>query len=158
MSKSSSVLVAGLVASAFWLGACTSSQQFGGKTSGNGDGYARRTGVLATAWGDLPTYQVELRQLPVHRAPPPRGLNGTVTMDLLVDRDGSVKEMAIVQSSGDARIDHTVQSEFVGARFATKIAPGDPAPYAFRVTRTFHDDGKEPIASNEYSFAPTYAK
>jgi TonB family protein len=136
------------------LGACATSQQPSKETVASSSGFARQTGSLATAWGKLPTYShqpEELQQfksrfswLPVLLA----GIDNTATVDVLVNRDGTVRDVAIVESSGNPAKDSTVKPSLDGVRIATKIAPEDPAPYVFRTLVVFH---KAPGYGSDYS-------
>lgn len=126
------------------LGACASSQQPGKETAAGSNGFARQSGPLATAWGELPTYShqpADLREfkgrfswLPVLLA----GIDNTATVDVLVNRDGTVRDVAIVGSSGNPAKDSTVKPSLDGVRITTKIAPEDPAPYVLRTLVVFH--------------------
>src|SRR5690348_12285922 len=137
-------LVGGMIASVLLLGACSSFQQIRYDTSVGSDGFARPTGMLATEWGKLPTYShqpTELRQLQSQFSRFPiwiAGIDNTATVDLLVNRDGTVRDVAIVESSGDPRKDSTIKPHLDGVRIETKIAPQDPAPYVFRTKVVFH--------------------
>jgi hypothetical protein len=145
-----------LLALPLLLGACATSQQPSKETVASRDGFARQTGSLVTAWGKLPTYshqREELRELksrfswlPVLLA----GIDNTAKVDVLVDRDGTVRDFAIVESSGDPAKDSIVGPSLDGVRITTKIAPEDPAPYVFRTLVVFH---KNPGYGSDYSLA-----
>ena len=146
-----------MIASALLLGACTSSQQLGKAAVADSNGFARQTGSLATAWGKLPTYShqpEELREfksrfswLPVLLA----GIDNTATVDVLVNRDGTVRDVAIVESSGNPAKDSTVGPSLDGVRITTKIAPEDPAPYVFRTLVVFHKQVHDSMDYSNYS-------
>lgn len=156
------VLVAGMMASALLLGACTSSQSLGHTSAAGSNGYAQKTGELATTWGKLPTYSLQptdLRQfkdqfswLPVFFA----GIDNTALVDVLVDRDGTVRDVSIIESSGDPEKDSTVQPRLAGVRIMTKIAPKDPAPYVLRTLVVFSKNPWDThISANNY-FRPDH--
>ena len=93
--------------------------------------YAPSTGLCASPWGDLPTYKQparaavrsEFRPVQTHN------LKGTVVVDILVNRDGTVREVAVVKSSGKPDVDAAAVARARAFRFAAKIHPDDPAPY-----------------------------
>jgi TonB family protein len=126
-----------MIAAALLLGGCASSPSTGRK------GYAPQTGELATKWGKLPTYRhqsAELREfkqqfswLPAFFA----GIDHTAKVDVLVNRDGTVRDVAIIASSGDSGHDASVLGRLQGVRITMKIAPEDPAPYVYRTVVAF---------------------
>ena len=147
------VFLSGMVTSALLLGACASSPSTGHASAAPDSVYAPKTGTLATAWGQLSTYghqSKDLRQfkdqfswLPVFFA----GIENSATVDVLVNRDGTVRDVAIVRSSGDPDKDASVRSRINGVRITTNIAPGDPAPYVFRTVVTFQKNPWETEAT-----------
>lgn len=155
-------LVAGIIASALLLGACTSSQPLSNTSAAVSNGYAQKTGELTTAWGKLPAYShqlTDLRQfkqqfswLPVVFA----GIDNTATVDVLVNRDGTVRDVSIIESSGDPVKDSTVMTRLAGVRITTKIAPEDPAPYVFRTLVVFQKNSWDTHISvnNNFPLAP----
>jgi hypothetical protein len=152
------VFLAGMVTTALMLGACASAPSTGHASAAPDSGYAPKTGTLATTWGQLPTYghqSKDLRQfkdqfsmLPAFFA----GFGNSATVDVLVNRDGTVRAFAIVKSSGDPDKDASVRYLLNDVRITTKIAPTDPAPYVFRTVVTFKKNSGESntSASNNY--------
>lgn len=132
------LLILPLIAlTALLVGASSPSRQSAAQPADHGAGFAQKTGTLATTWGELPTYSFQPSQLLLSRKALRQldkvtRLSGKATVDLLVDRDGSVREAVIVESSGDPAVVRVMQTSFAGAKFPTKIAPGDPAPCVFR--------------------------
>jgi TonB family protein len=159
------VLLAGMVTSALLLGACASSPSTGHAPATSRNVYAPKTGTLATAWGQLPTYglqPMDLRQfkaqfswLPVFFA----GIDNSATVDVLVNRDGTVRDVAIVRSSGDSDKDASVRARLDGVRITTRIALEDPAPYVFRTLVVFQKNPWETtIAAGSYFPLTHYAE
>jgi len=152
------VFLAGMITSVLLLGACASAPSTGRASAAPDSGCAPKTGTLATTWGQLPTYghqSKDLRQfkdqfsiLPAFLA----GFGNSATVDVLVNRDGSVRAYAIVKSSGDPAKDASVRYLLNDVRITTKIAPTDPAPYVFRTVVTFKKNSGESntSASNDY--------
>jgi len=152
------MFLAGMITSVLLLGACASVPSTSHASAAPDSGYALKTGTLASSWGQLPTYghqNKDLRQfkdqfsrLPAFFA----GFGNSATVDVLVNRDGTVRDVAIVKSSGDPDKDATVRSKINGVRITTSIAPGDPAPYVFRTVVTLQKNTGETnaSASNNY--------
>ena len=150
--------LAGLISSDLLLCACTSAPSTGHASTTDRSAYATKTGTLATAWGQLPTYghqPGDLRQfkdqfswLPVFFA----GIDNSATVDVLVNRDGTVRDVAIVRSSGDPDKDSSVLSRISGVRITTNIAPGDPAPYVFRTVVALQKNPGDSSSLDYYSY------
>jgi TonB family protein len=122
-----------LIALTFLVGACSSPT----KSTHKPGKPPVLTGKLATAWGELPTYNTSgygfvLTRQPLLPAGPLKGK--TVDVDVMVNADGSVEDATVRTSSGDARIDHAVLASFIGARYSLKVGPGNPAPYVVPLT------------------------
>jgi len=93
--------------------------------------FASGTGLCASPWGDLPTYT---QPGPPALAQMPRGgsqpdYDGSVVVDILVNRDGTVRDVAIVKSSGNDAVDDAALARARAFRYLAKIHPDDPAPY-----------------------------
>ncbi len=155
-------LIAGMSASIFLLGACASTQAPGHASVSSGAGYAHKTGELVTAWGKLPTYShqsTDLRQFKAQFSRLPAffaGIENTATVDVLVNRDGTVRDVAIIKGSGYLDKDASVKDRLEGVHLTTKIAPEDAAPYVFRTVVTFQKTRGEydGSASNYYVTNP----
>ena len=152
------VILTGMITSVLLLGACASAPSTGHASAAPDRGYAPKTGTLATTWGELPTYghqPGDLRQfkdqfswLPVFFA----GIDNSATVDVLVNRDGTVRAVAIVRSSGDPDKDASVLSRINGVRITTIIAPGDPAPYVFRTMVALQKNPGNSSSLDYYSY------
>ncbi len=93
--------------------------------------FAPSIGLCASPWGDMPTYR---QPAPPQFGPTSRpgifpDLEGTVVVDILVNRDGTVRDVAIVKSSGQADVDAAAVARARALRYVAKIHPDDPAPY-----------------------------
>ena len=93
----------------------------------------------ATTWGELPTYDMKgqffkIGPLSSLKNFPTEGTGGRVTIDLLVNRDGTVRALKVTESSGDMKADRAAMELFRNARYTLKLAESDPAPYV--VTQT----------------------
>jgi len=102
---------------------------------------AQSAGTLQTAWGELPTYRTADSEFPFVLTPYPGFKTPTElrpddapVVDVLVDRDGSIKDVKVHTSSGFEAVDIYAINRFVGARARLQIAPTDPAPYVIRQT------------------------
>jgi len=109
---------------------------------------AQPAGTLQTAWGELPTYRAEGEGLPLPFAfarPKPRPqdvrFGDTAVVDVLVNRDGSIRDVKLQTSSGFEAVDRYVINSFVGAQALLQIAATDPAPYVIRQTFRAASDG-----------------
>jgi hypothetical protein len=125
-----------------------------------------------TAWGVLPTYNVSGQRFTFARIPRPSlALHfRSVSLDVLVNADGSVEDATITTSSGDPIADFTALACFIGARYS--LQPGDSYPTPFVVhqklefgpqvipssptTSTFTDRHMGPFASMPPPGAPYY--
>lgn len=98
-------------------------------------------GTLQTAWGKMPTYRAESGLFPFAFdrkrivAPPSELRSGdTTVLDVLVDRNGSVRDVKVHTSSGVDVVDRFMMNRFVGARSLLQVAAADAAPYVIRQT------------------------
>jgi hypothetical protein len=155
-------LLPALLALPLLLGACASTGEIPPEAASGNNHYVRPIGLLATAWGNLPTYSLQpadLRQfrsrfswMPVWMA----GIDNAAKVDLLVNRDGTVRDVSILVSSGDAGKDSTVRARLDGVRITTKIAPEDPAPYVLRTVVVFPKSPWETSISISNYSAPAH--
>ncbi len=101
---------------------------------------AVRTADQPTVWGTLPSYStmgqyfVPLRSTRVARVN--AAGQGTAVLDLLVNRDGTVKDAAIVTSSGAEKTDLAAEEMCRQARYSLPLGPDAPAPYVVRLAVT----------------------
>jgi hypothetical protein len=118
-----------MLALAILLGACSSTQ-----TAQNIQPLpAQAAGTVLTPWGEMPTYKFKGNAfvLNPHRAPVPR-LAGVVEVDVLVERDGTVRDVFVRKVSGFTEVDSIVAAQFKESRSRLVLAPTDPAPYVIR--------------------------
>ena len=122
-----------LAALALMTGACSSPQ-----TSQNAQPVpAHPAGTAVTQWGSLPIYTADegnpLVLNPQH-LPVPRADYYKADFDLLVERDGTVRDVFVRNPSGFPAVDETAAAQFKEARSRLVLAPSDPAPYVIRYT------------------------
>lgn len=55
-------------------------------------------------------------------------------LDLLVNPDGTVRDVAIFESSSNPVLDKAAAAAFKNARYSLKLSPVDPAPHVVRLT------------------------
>jgi TonB family protein len=91
-----------------------------------------------TVWGKRPSYDPK-GQYFIQVAAPNLHMwvrllthNVAATLDLLVNRDGTVQDAAVVESSGDPKTDVAVMAMYRHARYSLPLGPDAPAPYVVR--------------------------
>ena len=121
----------------------------------------------ATAWGELPTYDRKGQFFVIGAPPVSRNFpaDGTVTIDLLVNRDGTVRAAKVTESSGDMNADRAAIDLYRNARYTLKLADSDPAPYVVSQTvvlnlmaqdrESFRDSTDY---GRDYHYGPTYTE
>jgi len=115
---------------------------------------ARANGTVETRWGALPTYKADKgnplvlnpQRTPVYPS------SYKVEVDLLVERDGTVRDVALRNSSGIPQVDKGVTAEFKDARSRLVLAPTDPAPYVIRYALALAVADNSSDAHNDYHF------
>jgi TonB family protein len=126
-----------LIALAFLVGACSSQP----KTAAHPPGVPPKvTGKRTTAWGELPTYDGAGHYFThIKRPRMPGALDApkSVTLDIVVNADGSVEDATVTASSGDLVLDRTALACLIGARYTLKLAPDNPAPFVVQTTWKF---------------------
>lgn len=129
-------LILPLIALTFLLGACSSPTK---PTAQKPGGPPISTGKRATAWGELPTYDQAGHRFSFVRKPKYVGLDGAkpVTLDVVVNGDGSVKDATVTESSGNTLLDRTALECFVGAHYSLQLGARDAAPYVVRQQMKF---------------------
>jgi hypothetical protein len=93
----------------------------------------------ATIWGEQPSYD-EKGQYFVNVIVPKLHVlvpDGTTTLDLLVNRDGTVQKTAVVASCGNRTTDLSVAAMYGKARYSLPLGPDGPATYVVRQTFSF---------------------
>jgi hypothetical protein len=100
-------------------------------------------GTLHSAWGEMPTYQAEGNGFPFEfarkrpyevRAPRDLRAGDAAILDVLVDRNGAIRDVKVQTSSGVEAVDRFLMNRFVGARSKLQLAATDAAPYVLRQT------------------------
>jgi TonB family protein len=99
-------------------------------------GPAIPAGNKVTQWGELPSYEPAGHHFSGVTAPHlgPLQVNGELKLDLLVNPDGTIQDIAIFESSGDKVVDQIAASAFKKARYSLRLSANDPAPYVVRLT------------------------
>lgn len=95
---------------------------------------AKSKGVVQTRWGAMPAYTCDQGSPvifnPLGIFPPAQGYS--VEVDLLFDRDGTVRDVALRRTSGTPDMDAALTAKFKAARSRLVLPPGDPAPYVIQ--------------------------
>jgi len=98
-------------------------------------------GTRPTPWGELPVYDQSGHFFQnLARVPPVLLPDAAVTLDIMVNHDGSVRDVAVAQSSGNREVDLQTQAQFAHARYSLRLRPEDPAPYVVHQTIAFKTD------------------
>jgi hypothetical protein len=96
---------------------------------------AQAPGMRKTIWGELPNYAQNGQYFelnPNAKIQHMWNINGTVALDLLVNRDSVVDAVAVVNSSGSVETDQAAIERFTGARYSLKLTPKIQAPHVVR--------------------------
>ena len=104
-----------------------------------------RTGTISSKWGELPTYSPtpEPFTIRIERSDP--NLSGEAVVDLLVERDGRVKDWHVVSSPDNHSFQRGVAVWLRDFRVGPRLAESEPAPYVLRIAFVFI----EPAASRD---------
>ena len=96
-------------------------------------------GTLQTAWGEVPSYRAEDNRFPFAidwkrpvKLPPEYRSGDSAVLDVLVARNGAVRDVKVHRSSGVDAVDRFFMNRFVGARSLLEAA--NALPYVVRVT------------------------
>jgi TonB family protein len=111
-------------------------------------------GMRTTAWGVLPTYNISGQRFTFKRFPRATLFpdERSVTLDVLINADGSVEDATITTGSGDSAADVAALSSFIGARYSLQPGENYPTPFVVRQKMTF---GKEiPFFPNQQFWGP----
>jgi TonB family protein len=129
-----------LLAACLLLAACS--------TPTTSTGPAVRAGNKVTRWGELPAYEPNGHRFEGVGSPDVGRVlaNGVVQLDLLINADGTVEDVAIFESSGDPRVDKAAATAFRRARYTLKLGRDDPAPYVVRFTMTLKTEAPAPVS------------
>lgn len=93
-----------------------------------------REGTKVTFWGEMPAYEQQGQYFRYRYVPRSvnRDLYGVVTVDALVNADGTVHEATVFESSGNPEIDQIAEGMVQSAVYSLRLNPGDPAPHVVR--------------------------
>lgn len=97
---------------------------------------AKSAGTADTRWGSLPAYTAD-RANPIlldPQAMPAPQRAYSVKVNLLVERDGTVRDVEGRKTSGIPGVDAALVAKFKGARSRLILAPSDTAPYVISYT------------------------
>lgn len=120
---------------ALLVGACSSTQS--AQRQDAQPVAAKPAGTVVTEWGNLPAYSTGYKVNPLAfstRLPTPTADYYRAEFDLLVERDGTVRDVSIHTSSEFPEADQAIAAQFRAARSRLVLAPSDPAPYVIRYT------------------------
>jgi len=123
-------LILPVFALALLAGACSSTQ-----SATNVPAPAKNAGTVDTHWGNLPRYTSDqgIAALSFNpKAVPFFPENYRVEVDLLVERDGQVRDVAVRRTSGAPAVDEVIVNRFKNSRSSLVLAPTDPAPYVIQ--------------------------
>jgi len=99
---------------------------------------AQPAGIMVTQWGSLPAYTTGTKENPLvlnsAQLPTPTADYYRGDFDLLVERDGTVRDVSIRQSSAFPDADKAIAAKFQAARSRLALASSDQAPYVIRYT------------------------
>ncbi len=95
---------------------------------------AVRAENIVTAFGEFPSYDSRGQSFKpfTNRRDTEIGLTGRAVLDVIVDADGKVQDVAIVESSGKPAYDEMALRVFRNSRYSLRLTSGDPAPYVVR--------------------------
>lgn len=115
---------------ALLLGGCSSMSVSRLSPTAPGVSVAKRS----STWGEVPSYNVRGQSFNFASRYTPWDVpgNSVVAVDLLVNRDGTVRDAAVVASSGERSTDKEVVYLYRNARYSLRLAADDPAPYVVR--------------------------
>jgi len=142
------------IALALLAGACSSTQ-----TAQNAQPVpAQAAGTFVTEWGTLPAYMASDKGNPLvinpQQLPAPRADNYFAEFDLLVERDGTVRDVVVRNPSRFPTLDQTAVATFKESRSRLLLASSDPAPYIIRYTLVRKTERGD--ANPSYAAIPRY--
>lgn len=107
-----------------------------GHGTGTGSGYGEGNGVISSP--AIPPRIVKSYQPPYPSAERNAGIQGTVTIRFLIDQNGNVEDVAIINSSGNANLDSAAVSAGYKWRFSpAKSKTGNPVRCYANIPITF---------------------
>jgi TonB family protein len=91
------------------------------------------TGNRVTVWGEFPSYETTGHYFQLHnRRPRNLALSGHAVVDILVNADGTIRDAAIFESSGDPEVDALALRLYKTSRYSLRLPSGQPAPHVVR--------------------------
>ena len=91
------------------------------------------TGKLVTTWGEFPSYETTGHYFQLHnRRPRNLALSGHAVVDILINADGTIRDAAIFESSGDPEVDALALRLYKHSRYSLRLAADQSAPHAVR--------------------------
>jgi hypothetical protein len=121
-----------LLALACLLGACSSFSPVRHTQAAVPPRPAQLAGYKVTVWGERPSYDQLGHSFRGLGRPTVNTFDSKLTLDVLVNPDGSVHDVAIFESSGNASLDRRVAARFKHAHYSLRLAPDDPSPHVVR--------------------------
>jgi hypothetical protein len=118
-----------LLALALMAGACT--------TTSISRTPAYRTGIVFSKWGELPTYSPTPNPVAVRLERSDPDLSGEAVVDLLLDRDGHVKDWDVVSSEDDHAFQRGIAVWVRDLRVGPRLAASEPDRHVLRITFAF---------------------
>jgi len=126
-----------LLASSLLLGACSSATQYSARLPKAPP--AVRVADRVTVWGERPAYDQKGQYFfsSTRRSSDDLPPQGTATIDLLVNRSGRVKDVAIVTSSGNPKLDRAFIVTYRHSHYSLRLRSDAAAPYVVRETVSY---------------------
>lgn len=117
-----------------------------------------RIGTLVTVWGEFPSYETRGHYFQLYtRRPTDTALSGQAVVDILINADGTVRDAAIFESSGDPEVDALAVRLYKASRYSLRLAHGQAAPHVVRQGFFINTREREPLridATNYGSLGP----
>lgn len=95
-----------------------------------------QAGIKVTPWGELPSYEQagHFFKSWANLRPSEVNLSGRVVVEVLVKADGTVRDVALFESSGNPEVDRLTLRMYKYSRYSLRLDEGDPAPHVVRQT------------------------
>lgn len=93
-----------------------------------------QAGIKVTPWGELPSYEQagHFFKSWANLRPSEVNLSGRVVVEVLVKSDGTVRDVAIFESSGNPEVDRLALRMYKYSRYSLHLDATDPAPHVVR--------------------------
>lgn len=115
------------------------------------------TGTVTSSWGERPSYRQYSHHFDLTGRHPVNAFDSKVDLEVLVNADGTVQDVAILESSGNAMVDRVTVARFMGARYSLKLEPTDPAPHVVRQLIEYKTESSMKAADRWYIDATKYS-